>query len=53
MCMTADCPTCGKTTWMGCGSHIARAMKPVPKDEWCTCLPTVTFEGAEYPPKLE
>jgi hypothetical protein len=26
-------------------------MRGVPRDEWCTCTPTVIFDDAEYPPQ--
>lgn len=36
MCRAVRCRTCGKSTWAGCGSHIAAVKAPVPPDEWCT-----------------
>jgi len=29
------CQVCGKTTWAGCGQHIAQVKASVPKDQWC------------------
>ncbi|MEQ6900043.1 hypothetical protein [Nocardioides sp. YIM 152588] len=35
MCRPARCKTCDKTTWAGCGSHVAQVKSMVPKDQWC------------------
>lgn len=35
-----------KTTWWGCGKHVAGVMESVPKEQWCTCAP----QGNQYPP---
>lgn len=35
MCRPAICPTCGKTTWQGCGRHIEQVKAQVPADQWC------------------
>ncbi|MGO4256878.1 hypothetical protein [Marmoricola sp. RAF53] len=35
MCRAVKCRTCGKTTWSGCGSHVAQVRASVPSDEWC------------------
>lgn len=37
MCSPATCPTCGKTTWTGCGNHIDEALAGVPQAKRCTC----------------
>ncbi|WP_344310425.1 hypothetical protein [Brevibacterium samyangense] len=29
------CKTCGKTTWAGCGQHIADVKATVPAGQWC------------------
>jgi hypothetical protein len=29
------CKTCGKTTWAGCGQHVAQVRAAVPSDQWC------------------
>jgi hypothetical protein len=29
------CKTCGKTTWAGCGQHVASVRARVPADQWC------------------
>ncbi len=35
MCRATTCSTCGKTTWAGCGQHIASVKKTVPASQWC------------------
>ncbi|MCI1675441.1 MAG: hypothetical protein LKJ57_05860 [Ancrocorticia sp.] len=35
MCYPVTCKVCGKTTWAGCGQHIAQVKRTVPKDQWC------------------
>jgi len=35
MCHAARCRTCGKTTWRGCGFHVAQVKAGVPDDQWC------------------
>jgi len=35
MCYPVKCRVCGKTTWGGCGQHIAQVRASVPKDQWC------------------
>lgn len=35
MCRPVTCKVCGKTTWAGCGQHIAQVKAMVPKDQWC------------------
>jgi len=35
MCRAVECKTCGKTTWAGCGEHIAQVMKDVPRAQQC------------------
>lgn len=37
MCKPVDCASCGKTTWAGCGEHIADVKAGVPDEQWCTC----------------
>jgi hypothetical protein len=36
MCHPRRCRSCGKTTWAGCGQHVAQVRAQVPDDEWCT-----------------
>jgi len=35
MCRPVQCKVCSKTTWAGCGNHIAEVKASVPKDQWC------------------
>ncbi len=35
MCRPTTCRTCGKTTWAGCGQHVAQVRAIVPTSEWC------------------
>ncbi|MCL1922948.1 MAG: hypothetical protein FWG15_03655 [Propionibacteriaceae bacterium] len=35
MCRPVPCHVCGKTTWAGCGQHIASVKATVPTDQWC------------------
>jgi len=35
MCRPVTCAVCGKTTWAGCGQHIAQVKATVPPDQWC------------------
>ena len=34
MCSPVKCKTCGKTTWSGCGQHVAAAKPGAPKGQW-------------------
>lgn len=36
MCRATRCRTCGKTTWAGCGQHVATVKMTVPASEWCS-----------------
>ncbi|MDI6023813.1 hypothetical protein QBL02_09685 [Leucobacter sp. UT-8R-CII-1-4] len=35
MCRPTNCKTCGKTTWAGCGQHVAMVKASVPSSQWC------------------
>lgn len=35
MCRPVNCKVCGKTTWAGCGQHIADVKAGVPRGQWC------------------
>ena len=35
MCRPANCRTCGKTTWAGCGQHVDQVMRNVPSGQRC------------------
>ncbi|WP_194793319.1 hypothetical protein [Raineyella fluvialis] len=37
MCRPVTCSSCGKTTWAGCGQHVASVKASVPAGQWCTC----------------
>ncbi|HBX82670.1 MAG TPA: hypothetical protein DEH05_16530 [Propionibacteriaceae bacterium] len=36
MCRPVACRTCGKTTWAGCGQHVAMVKASVPASQWCS-----------------
>ena len=35
MCRAVKCKNCGKTTWSGCGRHVAQVKAGVPAGSWC------------------
>jgi hypothetical protein len=35
MCRAVTCTTCRKTTWAGCGQHVAQVKAGVPAGDWC------------------
>ena len=35
MCRPVRCKTCSKTTWAGCGQHVASVKAGVPAGQWC------------------
>ena len=35
MCRPTTCRTCKKTTWAGCGQHVAQVKSMVPAGQWC------------------
>jgi len=35
MCSPVKCRVCGKTTWSGCGQHIAQVKARVSAGQWC------------------
>ena len=35
MCRAVRCRACGKTTWSGCGDHVAELRAGVRADQWC------------------
>ena len=35
MCRPTTCRTCGRTTWAGCGQHVAQVKATVPAERWC------------------
>jgi len=54
MCSPAPCPTCGKTTWRGCGMHADQVLARVPEQQRCACdgspqKPAQWYPRAAYP----
>ena len=45
MCRATTCRTCGKTTWAGCGQHVAQVKARVPADRWCPGHPAEERNG--------
>lgn len=39
MCRAVRCKQCTKTTWSGCGAHVAQVKARVPDDQWCSGHP--------------
>lgn len=37
MCRAINCKSCSKTTWAGCGNHVADVMRHIPASERCSC----------------
>jgi len=35
MCQATRCRVCQKTTWTGCGQHVASVKRGVPANQWC------------------
>ena len=35
MCRQVQCKICQKTTWAGCGQHVAQVKAMVPANQWC------------------
>lgn len=35
MCRPVKCDVCEKTTWAGCGQHVAAVKATVPAGQWC------------------
>jgi hypothetical protein len=35
MCSPVKCRICQKTTWAGCGQHVASVRRSVPTGQWC------------------
>ncbi|RDA87343.1 hypothetical protein CP532_2662 [Ophiocordyceps camponoti-leonardi (nom. inval.)] len=46
----ADGLVAEKTTWWGCGKHIATVMKDIPAEQRCSCEPKVEQDGGQFPP---
>jgi hypothetical protein len=45
MCRPVPCKTCGKTTWSGCGQHVAQVKATVPAGQWCPGHPATERKG--------
>ncbi len=45
MCRATKCRTCGKTTWAGCGQHVAQVKARVPAERWCPGHPAEERAG--------
>lgn len=52
MCRAVRCTVCGKTTWAGCGQHIAQVKASVPKNDWCNGKHTAEEIAAAKPKGL-
>jgi hypothetical protein len=50
MCREVSCPTCGKSTWAGCGDHADAVMAAVPVSDRC---PGHAPDGAESESRVE
>ncbi|QBF47475.1 hypothetical protein EXU32_15185 [Janibacter limosus] len=37
VCRPVRCQQCGKTTWSGCGEHVADVRAQIPAANWCQC----------------
>lgn len=51
MCSPVTCRTCGKTTWAGCGQHVAQVKARVPASQWCdghAAEPTAVGSGGLF-----
>ena len=46
MCRPVRCKTCSKTTWAGCGQHIAQVKSGVPSGQWCNGKHTAAEKSA-------
>ena len=45
MCRAVRCKTCDKTTWSGCGQHVAQVRAGVAAVNWCAGHPKAPREG--------
>ncbi len=48
MCRAVKCRTCGKTTWAGCGQHVAQVKQAVPAEQWCGGHPKAEGGGGFF-----
>ncbi len=49
MCSPVPCDHCGKTTWAGCGMHVAEVLARIPKEDRCVCAHVPLRPAAWYP----
>lgn len=49
MCRPVECMVCRKTTWAGCGAHVAQVMSVVPPERRCTCSAADEANGPAQP----
>lgn len=52
MCRPTTCKTCSKTTWAGCGQHVAQVKAMVPADQWCSGHPKSERQRGSWLDKL-
>ena len=52
MCRPVQCMVCNKTTWAGCGAHVAPVKAMVPPEKWCTCTDEAKADAAKSQPSL-
>uniref|UniRef100_A0A0D9VXA9 Uncharacterized protein n=1 Tax=Leersia perrieri TaxID=77586 RepID=A0A0D9VXA9_9ORYZ len=52
MCRQVKCGTCGKSTWAGCGRHVASVHSQIPEGQHCACRdwPGVAAAAGEKKP---
>ena len=48
MCRPVTCKTCRKTTWAGCGQHVAQVKAVVPAGNWCAGHPPAERTGGGW-----
>ena len=49
MCSPTHCRTCSKTTWSGCGGHVAEVRAGIPADQWCDGHADQRTHGTDEP----
>lgn len=52
MCRPTTCRNCKKTTWAGCGMHVAQIKSAVPASQWCAGHPKEERAGGGFLSKL-
>ncbi|CAA6657657.1 unnamed protein product [Spirodela intermedia] len=50
MCYAVKCGTCGKSTWAGCGRHVASVYSQIPEGQHCLCR---RWPGVKLPGEAE